>query len=124
MRAVGNIVTGDDIQTQVIINCDALPCIYRLLLSSNDSIKKEACWTISNIAAGNRMQIQSLINANIFPLLVNIMRTDEFKIKKEAVWAITNATSSGTAEQIHYLVKHILNMTITCSINYCVIYFQ
>lgn len=105
LRAVGNIVTGDDIQTQVVINCDALPCIYRLLFSPSETIKKEACWTISNIAAGNRLQIQAIINANIFPILVKIMRTDDFRIKKEAVWAITNATSSGTAEQIHYLVK-------------------
>lgn len=115
LRAVGNIVTGDDVQTQVIINCDALPCIYRLLLSSNDTIKKEACWTVSNIAAGDRMQIQAIINANIFPILVKIMRHDDFKIKKEAVWAITNATSSGTAEQIHYLVKDIFSII---TINY------
>lgn len=33
------------------------------------------------------------------------MRTEDFKIKKEAVWAITNATSSGTSDQIHYLVN-------------------
>ena len=27
LRTVGNIVTGDDNQTQVIINCTALPCL-------------------------------------------------------------------------------------------------
>lgn len=61
--------------------------------------------TISNIAAGNREQIQALINANIFPQLMVIMQTAEFKTRKEAAWAITNATSSGTHEQIHYLVQ-------------------
>ena len=58
LRAVGNIVTGDDIQTQVILNCSALPCLLHLLSSSKESIRKEACWTISNITAGNRAQIQ------------------------------------------------------------------
>ena len=58
LRAVGNIVTGDDIQTQVILTCSALPCLLHLLSNSKESIRKEACWTISNITAGNRAQIQ------------------------------------------------------------------
>lgn len=58
LRAVGNIVTGDDVQTQVILNCSALPCLLNLLASNKDAVRKEACWTISNITAGNRQQIQ------------------------------------------------------------------
>lgn len=68
-------------------------------------MRKEACWTISNIAAGNRQQIQAVIDANIFSVLITILQTADFKTKKEAAWAITNATSSGTAEQIRYLVS-------------------
>ncbi|KAB0390759.1 hypothetical protein E2I00_003751 [Balaenoptera physalus] len=86
LRAVGNIVTGDDIQTQ-------------------ESIRKEACWTISNITAGNRAQIQAVIDANIFPVLIEILQKAEFRTRKEAAWAITNATSGGTPEQIRYLVS-------------------
>ena len=58
LRAVGNIVTGDDMQTQVVLQCMVLPCLLHLLSSSKESIRKEACWTISNITAGNRAQIQ------------------------------------------------------------------
>ncbi|EDW35235.1 GL15735 [Drosophila persimilis] len=105
LRAVGNIVTGDDQQTQMILSYNALPCISHLLHSTTETIKKESCWTISNIAAGNRDQIQALINANIFPQLMTIMQTAEFRTRKEAAWAITNATSSGTSEQINYLVE-------------------
>ncbi|KAH8410714.1 hypothetical protein KR222_000238 [Zaprionus bogoriensis] len=105
LRAVGNIVTGDDQQTQVILGYNALPCISHLLFSPAETIKKESCWTISNIAAGNREQIQAIISANIFPQMIKIMQTADFKTRKEAAWAITNATSSGTAEQIHYLVE-------------------
>lgn len=105
LRAVGNIVTGDDTQTQVILNSGALPHILHLLSSDKESIRKEASWTISNITAGNRQQIQAVIEANIFPLLIHILKNDEFKTRKEAAWSITNATSSGTAEQIKYLVS-------------------
>ncbi|KAL8139160.1 hypothetical protein V2J09_005161 [Rumex salicifolius] len=93
LRTVGNIVTGDDVQTQTIIDHQALPCLLNLLTSNHKkSIKKEACWTISNITAGTKDQIQLLQNA-------------EFDIKKEAAWAISNATSGGSHEQIKYLVS-------------------
>ncbi|TVU17528.1 hypothetical protein EJB05_33570 [Eragrostis curvula] len=105
LRTVGNIVTGDDLQTQCVIDNQALPCLLNLLTTNHKkSIKKEACWTISNITAGNREQIQAVINANIIGPLVHLLQTAEFDIKKEAAWAISNATSGGTHDQIKYLV--------------------
>eukprot|EP01018_Ginkgo_biloba_P025898 Gb_25500 [translate_table: standard] len=105
LRTVGNIVTGDDVQTQVIINNHALPCLFTLLTTNQKkSIKKEACWTISNITAGNRDQIQAIINANLFPPLLSQLANGEFEVKKEAAWAVSNATSGGNDEQIKYLV--------------------
>ncbi|CAI8603516.1 unnamed protein product [Vicia faba] len=106
LRTVGNIVTGDDMQTQVIINHQSLPCLFNLLTNNyKKSIKKEACWTISNITAGNKQQIQAVIEANIFGPLVNLLQNAEFDIKKEAAWAISNATSGGSHDQIKYLVE-------------------
>lgn len=106
LRTVGNIVTGDDLQTQVIINCTALPCLLNLLQTSHKkSIKKEACWTISNITAGTTEQIQAVIENNIIPPLVHLLATAEFDIRKESAWAISNATSGGSHDQIKYLVR-------------------
>lgn len=106
LRTVGNIVTGDDIQTQAIIDHQALPCLLNLLTHNyKKSIKKEACWTISNITAGNRDQIQAVIEAGIIGPLVQLLQNAEFEVKKEAAWAISNATSGGTHEQIKFLVS-------------------
>ncbi|XP_051141633.1 importin subunit alpha-like [Andrographis paniculata] len=106
LRTVGNIVTGDDIQTQVIIDNMALPCLLNLLTQNyKKSIKKEACWTTSNITAGNRDQIQAVIDAGIIAPLVMLLQNAEFDIKKEAAWAISNATSGGTHEQIKFMVR-------------------
>lgn len=106
LRTVGNIVTGDDAQTQCIIEHGALPCLLSLLTHHHKkSIKKEACWTISNITAGNRDQIQAVIDAGLIGPLVHHLQTAEFDVKKEAAWAISNATSGGTIEQIIYLVN-------------------
>ncbi|KAI3885493.1 hypothetical protein MKX03_030569 [Papaver bracteatum] len=105
LRTVGNIVTGDDAQTQFVIDNHVLPCLHQLLTQNHKkSIKKEACWTISNITAGNRDQIQAVIDANIILPLVHLLQHAEFDIKKEAAWAISNATSGGSHEQIQFLV--------------------
>ena len=106
LRSVGNIVTGDDVQTQVIINCGALPALLSLLSSGKDGIRKEACWTISNVTAGNSTQIQAVIDANIIPPLIHLLSNGDLKTRKEACWAISNATSGGLQkpEQIRYLV--------------------
>lgn len=107
LRSVGNIVTGDDFQTQIIINNGALPALLSLLSSAKDGIRKEACWTISNITAGNPVQIQAVIDANIIPPLINLLTVGDFKTRKEACWAISNATSGGQQkpEQLRYLVE-------------------
>jgi len=105
LRTVGNIVTGDDTQTQMVLNCAALPCLLALLVNPKKGIRKEACWTISNITAGNPSQIQAVIEANIISPLVQILKNSEFDIQKEAAWAISNATSGGNDEQISFLVN-------------------
>lgn len=44
---------------QFMIDNQALPYLRQLLTQNHEnSIKKEACWTISNITAGNSSQIQ------------------------------------------------------------------
>ncbi|KAL3843551.1 hypothetical protein ACJIZ3_000954 [Penstemon smallii] len=120
LRTVGNIVTGDDAQTQFVIDNQVLPCLHQLLTQNHKkSIRKEACWTISNITAGNRAQIQltsywfsveflleqAVIQANIILPLVQLLQHAEFEIKKEAAWAISNATSGGSQEQIRFLAN-------------------
>jgi importin subunit alpha-1 len=73
LRSVGNIVTGDDVQTQTILNCNVLAALSSLLSSSKETIRKETCWTISNITAGNPTQIQAVIEANLIPPVISLM---------------------------------------------------
>lgn len=106
LRSAGNIVTGDDAQTQVVISAGVLPALLSLLSSSKEGIRKEACWTISNITAGNSNQIQAVIEANLIPPLISLLARGEFKTKKEACWALSNATSNPLhkPEHIRYIV--------------------
>ncbi|KAI8792170.1 importin subunit alpha-1-like [Biomphalaria glabrata] len=105
LRTVGNIVTGDDCQTQAVIDTNVLQMMPGLLQHIKQSIKKEACWMLSNITAGSVEQIQAVINHNLIPLVIEVLCTGDFKSQKEAAWAITNLTSGGTVEQISYVVQ-------------------
>jgi len=105
LRVIGNIVTGDDNQTQIAIRCGTLQALKTLLNHQKRGIRKEACWTISNITAGNREQIQEVINTGLLPPLVELLSTADFEVKKEVCWAISNATSGGSEDQIQQVVR-------------------
>jgi hypothetical protein len=104
LRAVGNIVTGDDDQTQVVLQHDALPSLEKLLSHHVKSIRKEACWAISNITAGNKKHIDQVIRAGLISPVLTLLRQGDFDIKREASWVICNITTRGTPGQIEHLV--------------------
>ncbi|PNX73541.1 importin subunit alpha-1-like protein [Trifolium pratense] len=86
LRTVGNIVTGDDTQTQLMINLGVLHCLLRLLTHNHEkSIKKEACWTISNITAGTKEQIQMIEDSEGMEKIENLQYCDSPEIYFKAV---------------------------------------
>lgn len=107
LRSVGNIVTGNDSQTDVVLQSGGLANMIKLLSNPRNSIVKEAAWTISNITAGNPQQIQTVIDAGIFEVVCHVLQTGDFRSQKEAAWVITNATTSGTPQQIVYLLETV-----------------
>ena len=53
LRSIGNIVTGDDDQTQYVINAGALEALNNIIYHKKKTVRKEVCWSLSNITAGN-----------------------------------------------------------------------
>ncbi|ORZ41684.1 importin alpha subunit [Catenaria anguillulae PL171] len=109
IRTLGNIVTGNDEQTQSAINCGALALFRNLLLShrQKEALRKEVCWALSNITAGTTEQLQAVIDANLVPLLVDMLANADFKTKREACWAISNFATGALRNpaQLRFLVR-------------------
>jgi len=106
LRAIGNIVAGDDSQTQQIISDGALPCLHSLLMDTKAHIRKEACWALSNITAGTPQQVTHVLEAGIMPDLMKLLVNDmEPRVRKEASWAVANAAHTGQDAVIMYLVE-------------------
>jgi len=115
VRALGNVATGSDEQTESVIAAGALPLFGSLLGHSKMNLVKEAAWTLSNITAGNTTQIQKVIDNGLLPPPTQVLIDGDFKSQKEAAWALTNLTSGGTVEQIIALcqqgaIKPMCNM--------------
>lgn len=58
LRTVGNVLAGDDEQTQLCLDYNVLFYLEQLVNASQTSIVKESLWCLSNITAGNENQIQ------------------------------------------------------------------
>merc|ERR1712212_1046127 len=77
LRTLGNIVTGNDSQTDAVLAAQAVPVFAKLLQHPKMNIVKEAAWTISNITAGNSTQIQVVMDAGVLQPLIDILATAE-----------------------------------------------
>ncbi|CAG8449900.1 6007_t:CDS:2 [Diversispora eburnea] len=98
LRCVTNMVTGDDFQIQMIINCGVLQILKELLSSSKEKdsrIRREACLLLSNITAGTVEQVEIVYQIGLFPILIELMMVADYYIRREACCSVSNAIIQG-----------------------------
>lgn len=72
VRIIANMVSGNDIQTQLMINAGVIE-LYRQLIEEEDvKILKEVLWGISNICAGTVSQMQRILEQGIMDKIFEI----------------------------------------------------
>lgn len=99
LRACANIATGDDEQTQAVLDAGLLPYVLGLLRHESRGIRKDALWCISNITAGTFSQIQTVIDSGALPQCIEILEKENGPLAREAAWVLTKAARNGTATQ-------------------------
>eukprot|EP01039_Chlorochromonas_danica_P012472 gene12472-14274_t len=85
LRTVGNILSGNEGQTQRMIDAGVIPALSELLEMDRKAIRREACWALSNIAGGSSQQVQALFDATppVFPKIAELLRTGTMDVRKE-----------------------------------------
>ncbi|KAI4293013.1 importin subunit alpha-6/7 [Pancytospora philotis] len=94
IRTLGNIVTGSDAATGVIVSggfLSFLPTVfYNYETKKLPRLRKDICWLLSNVTAGTPEQVAYVIDAGFVALLIDSINNYELYIRKEASYAVLN----------------------------------
>jgi len=99
LRALGNLCTGSNEQTQSVLACETfLPTLVKLLSTHQDTqIRRETCWILANIAACTQAQVEMLIRAGALETVWTMFqnKTEADVVKNEIRWIVCNAIRTG-----------------------------
>lgn len=115
LRTLGNIVSGNDAQTQLVVSHGVVEAVQPLLSSIKKNIRKEVCWMLSNIAAGNRAQLSKLMSTPgvVAEVVGQLAVTNDWEVRKEAAWVISNiVTSSNDSADTWRHVQELVGMGV------------
>ncbi|ETO22304.1 hypothetical protein RFI_14896, partial [Reticulomyxa filosa] len=109
VRIMGNIVSGTDEQTAVVVKAGFFAVIEKCVDYPVVVISKEACWALSNvIASADRNNLDMFFEQkSLVKKLVDLCLTEKANInlRKEACWCLGNALTLATFEQLTVLIN-------------------
>ena len=110
--------TGE--QTEALLNAGVLISLGKVLSatqSTNEAVRKEACWTVANITAGSSEQIGRVMEARgVVESLIMLLGDGQTDIETRlrAAEALTNITVGGTRRDIASVVEAGCLAAMTC----------
>ncbi|KAK1291387.1 Importin subunit alpha-1 [Acorus calamus] len=106
LRTVGNIVTGDDVQTQAVMDANIIHPLVGLLQYAEFDLKKEAAWAISNATSGGSSgQIQFLVTEGCIKPLCDLLTCSDPRIVTVCLEGLENILKAGL-DKIEGLQSH------------------
>jgi importin subunit alpha-6/7 len=106
VRILGNFASGNEEQTQSVIDAGLLNIALNVLNSGKKNLRKEMCWLLSNIAAGTPKQIASLMNTkHLSETLITLAVDADWDSRKEAIWAVSNTITGGSDHIVSIVVN-------------------
>jgi len=106
IQILGNLASGSDSQTQVVLDSGILNHLAGLLSSKSTGVRKYSSLLAANIACGNHEQITTLVERRrILRQLIVIATHDRWDVREEALWTLAHICTSGTRAHILSLVR-------------------
>lgn len=105
LKAIGNILFGDESQVQVLINLNVLDAYSALLKNSHPDITKLALWGLSNITAGTADHIHAVLGKDLLDDTLKFAQKAKSDVKKEALIVLINAIIGASPKDVDYLVS-------------------
>lgn len=86
-----NIATGNEEQTQSILNRQGIPALKNVLKGPNTQSHQQAIWVLSNMASENVLARDAILAADVLPLVVsNITPAAPHSLLKACMFCIIN----------------------------------
>ncbi|KAJ1366342.1 hypothetical protein KIN20_026982 [Parelaphostrongylus tenuis] len=108
LRILGNIITGNDIQTEVVVLHPQFYEVLRRSLShaSPVDVRREAAWMCSNIAASHpdHSDLLFLNSYDVYSMILEGIESLEKKLKKECMWTIVNLLNGAHQNKIRLMI--------------------
>ncbi|KAL0219419.1 hypothetical protein P9112_005072 [Eukaryota sp. TZLM1-RC] len=105
LRALGNILTGNDRQSDFVIDQGLLPRIKHIVVNGRPAVQREAIWALSNVTAGSAHQITLCFSNGLMHPVIKLLTNASFEVRKEALWCVANAIVSGTFEHCQQIIN-------------------
>lgn len=117
VRIVGNVMMGNSVQAQEVINAGFLRHCVPCLRSSLRDLRQEVAWTLSNLAAGCASQLQAMFDANLFPIIINELLSDPSPaVVNESVWILNHAIDFGCTDHVETMIRDLNVLEPLCRI--------
>ncbi|KAL0229231.1 hypothetical protein GEMRC1_013850 [Eukaryota sp. GEM-RC1] len=104
LRALGNVLTGNDRQSDAVLSLGLLPALKNIIVNGRPALQREAIWALSNVTAGSAQQINLCFANGLITPVLKLMNNSSFDVRKEALWCIANAIVSGSIDHAKQIV--------------------
>eukprot|EP01017_Pseudomicrothorax_dubius_P029701 TRINITY_DN3638_c0_g1_i6.p1 TRINITY_DN3638_c0_g1~~TRINITY_DN3638_c0_g1_i6.p1 ORF type:complete len:470 (+),score=75.34 TRINITY_DN3638_c0_g1_i6:227-1636(+) len=105
LRLIGNMLLGNSVQCEYIVNCGILIHFDILIEHKNSSIVREICWAISNLAASAPCIKSLLTEEELFRKTLEILDTGTNDLKRELLWAMRNIFKHSDPEDLDKVLR-------------------